>query len=60
VLLDGAAVEVDVEAELELDDELLLLLLPHAATVTAHDSKSAASSGFLQILIRLLLVLRPQ
>jgi hypothetical protein len=57
-VLDGAdvVVEVDAELELELADDELLLLLPHAATVTTHDSSSAPSSGFLQITIRLLLV----
>jgi hypothetical protein len=59
--LDDAAAGVDVEADVALGDELLLLLLllPHAATVTAHDSVSAASSGFLQVSIRLLLVRYP-
>jgi hypothetical protein len=59
LLADEAAdVAAVVALALELADELLLLLLPHAATVTAHDSKSAASSGFLRIDIRLLLSLR--
>jgi hypothetical protein len=59
---DAADVDVEVDAgadaedELELADELLLLLLPHAAIATAQQSGSAASSGFLQVLIRLLLV----
>jgi len=55
---DDADVEVDAgaEDELVLADELLLLLLPHAAIATAQQSGSAASSGFLQVLIRLLLV----
>ena len=59
---DDADVEVEVEVdagaedELVLADELLLLLLPHAAIATAQQSGSAASSGFLQVLIRLLLV----
>ncbi|HUJ34658.1 MAG TPA: hypothetical protein VLW51_05570 [Solirubrobacteraceae bacterium] len=54
--LDGAAVDVEVDPELALElDDGLLLLLPHAAIVTTHDSRSAASSDFLQVTIRLLL-----
>jgi hypothetical protein len=61
VLLDAADVELDddgaaAELELVLADELLLLLLPHATMATALSNSSAASSGFLQVLIRLLLV----
>jgi hypothetical protein len=56
---DGAA-DVDVDVELELADELLLPLLPHAATVTTHGNKSAASTNFLQENIRLLLVRNPK
>jgi hypothetical protein len=61
---DDAGVEADVEvddddAAVELADELLLLLLPHAAIATTHGSSKAASSDFLQETIRLLLV-RPQ
>ncbi len=57
----GVEVEVDVAAGAALEDELLLLLLlPHAAMAATLSSDSAASAGFLQITIRLLLVLTPQ
>jgi hypothetical protein len=62
LLEDAAGVEVeadvavDAAAGAELDDELLLLLLlPHAAIAATLSSVSAASAGFLQITIRLLL-----
>jgi hypothetical protein len=65
-LLDGAADEVDVddvdvEAGVELDDELLLLLLllPQATSATTHGSASAPSSDFLQVSIWLLLNVEP-
>jgi hypothetical protein len=52
------AVEVDavvgVEAAPALEDELLLLLLPHAAIARALSSASDPSSSFLQVSIRLL------
>jgi hypothetical protein len=55
---DAAGVDDDVddepEAELELADELLLLLLPHAAIAAALNSKSAADSGLHLITIQLL------
>jgi hypothetical protein len=52
-LLAGAADVVDVEAGVELDAELvlLLLLLPQAASATTQTSVSAPSSGFLQVSI---------
>jgi hypothetical protein len=56
-LLDGAADEVDVVAEVELDEALLdealllLLLLPQAASAAVQSSASALSSGFLQVSI---------
>jgi hypothetical protein len=59
----AAGVEVDVEVDAgaagaALEDALLLLLLlPHAAMARTLISVSAASAGFLQVTIRLLLVL---
>jgi hypothetical protein len=52
-LLAGAADVVDVEAGVELDAELvlLLLLLPQAASATTQTSVSAPSSGFLRVSI---------
>ena len=56
-LLDGAADDVDVDAEVdvELDDALLalllLLLLPQAASATTHIAANAPTSGFLQVSI---------
>jgi hypothetical protein len=56
----GAAVDAELDdgaaLELELDDELLLLLLPHAATAIAAGSANDASSAFLQVPMRLLKV----
>jgi hypothetical protein len=55
---DAAEVDDDVDAEaageLELVDELLLLLLPHAAITAALNSKRAANSGLHLITIQLL------
>jgi hypothetical protein len=62
-LADDDAVDVELDAGAAPEDELLLLLLlllPHAATATTHNGKSAASSDFLQVTIRLLVSLRPQ
>jgi hypothetical protein len=50
-----AALDVDTAAGAALEDELLLLLLPHAAIAVTISSDSATSAGFLQITIRLLL-----
>jgi hypothetical protein len=50
LLVAGAAVDAVLDA-LELADELLLLLLPQAASATTHISANAPSSGFLQVSI---------
>jgi hypothetical protein len=58
----AAGVDADVDAAGALEDALLLLLLllPHAATMTTHAKMSAASSVLHQVTIQLLLVCDPR